>query len=257
MSRYSKLHFTRIAGYPVLRAGLEETAELLCLEAESRRRRGGRPAFHTAINGQVVWLSGSDADLARCLSQADVISCDSQPIVFYSRSLRKDMWLPERVATTDLIHSVARRSEREQISFFLLGATEAVNQAAFITLSTMYPNLKIVGRHHGYFSRAEEATLCETISQARPDILWVGLGVPLEQAFFERNADRLEGVGVVKTCGGCFRILAGEIARPSKFMQKIGLEWLGRLFIEPQHVFKRYLIGNTAAVWLTLTRRYR
>ncbi len=257
MDTVRDISFTRIAGYPVFRGGLEDTAALLCQEAIDRRSKSGRPRFHTAINGQVVWLGGSDDNLARCLLEADIISCDSQPIVFYSRSLAKGSWLPERVATTDLIHTVARRAEQEQISFYLLGATEAVNRAAAEALSKIYPNLRIVGRHHGYFSACEEAALCQAISNAKPDILWVGLGVPLEQMFFMRNADRLEGVGVVKTCGGCFRILAGEIARPSRLMQKMGLEWLGRMFIEPHHVFKRYLVGNTAAVWLTIVRRYR
>ena len=55
----------------------------------------------------------------------------------------------------------------------------------------------------------DEAAFCETINVSGADILWVGLGVPLEYEFCVRNRHRLN-VGWIVTCGGCFNFVTGD-----------------------------------------------
>jgi len=99
-----------------------------------------------------------------------------------------------------------------------------------------------------YFSRDEEDEVIAEINAARPDILWVGLGVPLEQQFIERNIDRLTGVGVIKTSGGLFDFISGKNARAPAWMQAAGLEWLYRVWLEPRRLAMRYLTTNPQAI---------
>jgi exopolysaccharide biosynthesis WecB/TagA/CpsF family protein len=110
-----------------------------------------------------------------------------------------------------------------------------------------------VGRRHGYFSQADEAEICEDINRLGADIVWVGLGIPLEQAFCVRNKHRLD-VGWMVTAGGCFNYVTGHYRRAPLWMQKIGFEWLHRLWREPRRLLWRYAFTNPHALFLLLTR---
>jgi exopolysaccharide biosynthesis WecB/TagA/CpsF family protein len=174
-------------------------------------------------------------------------------LVFASR-LKGKARLPERVATTDLFHDVARRAEISGTSFYLLGGTREVNEAAVDKVRKLYPRLVIAGHRHGYCRRAEEqAGIIAEINAARTDILWVGMGAPRELAFVIRNRDRLNNVGLVKTSGGLFDFVAGRNARAPSWMQAAGLEWLHRLALEPRRLLYRYLTTNPHAIFVLLT----
>ena len=244
-----------VAGFDIPALTIEETARYMCDRALLRRTEHGPPDEHTSLNGQVVALANRDRDLRAALDRADLISCDSQPMVFFSRL--NNVRLPERVATTDLIHVVAEIAQQVGLSFFLLGGTESTNRLAANELKRLYPRLCILGRRNGYFSIEEEVGICADINRLAPDILWLGLGVPLEQHFITRNRDRLGSVGLIKTCGGCFKVLAGDVPRPSVFMQKNGLEWLGRVLNDPWNLLWRYLWTSPYAIWLALRCRNR
>jgi N-acetylglucosaminyldiphosphoundecaprenol N-acetyl-beta-D-mannosaminyltransferase len=56
--------------------------------------------------------------------------------------------------------------------------------------------------------------------------------------------------------GGSFDVLAGKTRRAPRWMQRLGFEWLFRLLQEPRRLLRRYLVGNTAFVVLTLRARY-
>ena len=85
-------------------------------------------------------------------------------------------------------------------------------------------------------------------------MLWVGLGVPYEQAFVARNKAQLTHVGVVKTCGGLFDFVAGKNTRAPQWMQDHALEWAYRLWLEPRRLFWRYVTTNIATVVLLALR---
>ncbi|MFS4834736.1 WecB/TagA/CpsF family glycosyltransferase, partial [Staphylococcus aureus] len=80
---------------------------------------------------------------------ADLINADGQPLVMVSK-LRSPNPLPERVATTDLFHDVARKAEELGLTFYLFGANDAENKSAIANVRRAYPALKIVGHSHGY-----------------------------------------------------------------------------------------------------------
>jgi exopolysaccharide biosynthesis WecB/TagA/CpsF family protein len=218
---------------------------------EAARTRRGRPHYFTSINGEVIARANTDPAIASLFSSADQILADGQPLVLASRWLCRTP-LPERVATTDLFHDVARLAEKNGSTFYLLGADDAENRRAAAAVQAAYPRLKIVGRSHGYLSGAAlEAKLAE-INRLAPDILWLGLGVPLEQKFVRDYADRLPNVGVIKTSGGLFNFLSGKNRRAPGWMQRAGFEWLWRTLLEPRRLFWRYLTTNPRALYAIL-----
>jgi len=232
---------------PIVQADLKSSAKGFIAHALESRGKERPPFYSTSANGQVLALCGEDEAFLDLMRRADQIHADGMPMVHYSKLFSKRP-LPERVATTDLVQDVARLAEKAGVSFYFLGASEEVNTRAVEVMQQRYPKLVFAGRHNGYFSRDEEDALVAGINAAKPDILWIGLGVPFEQQFVERNRDRLTGVGVIKTSGGLFDFISGKNERAPAWMQASGLEWLYRVWLEPRRLAVRYLTTNPRAI---------
>lgn len=229
---------------------LEQTASFM-IDMVYPRRRISRPVYLTSANGEVLSRCATEPMTDRLFRAADLINADGQPLVTMSK-LKLQEPLPERVATTDLFHVVARKAQAAGLTFYMLGADEAENEAAVATVRTLYPKLKIVGHSHGYLRGEALRSKVDEINALAPDYLWVALGVPHEQNFVEEFMPRLCNVGVIKTSGGLFNFLSGSRPRAPKWMQAIGLEWAWRVWLEPRRLFWRYLITNPRALYLLL-----
>jgi N-acetylglucosaminyldiphosphoundecaprenol N-acetyl-beta-D-mannosaminyltransferase len=227
---------------------VEQTANFM-IDMIFPKRRVDRPLYLTSANGEVLARCSTEPMTGHLFRAADLISADGQPLVTVSR-LKSPLPLPERVATTDLFHVVARKAATAGLTFYMFGATEAENAAAVANVQEMYPNLQIVGRSHGYLQGAALQAKIDEINALAPDYLWVALGVPYEQAFVEKFTPRLSNVGVIKTSGGLFNFLSGRRARAPQWMQDAGLEWAWRIWLEPRRLFWRYLTTNPRALYL-------
>jgi N-acetylglucosaminyldiphosphoundecaprenol N-acetyl-beta-D-mannosaminyltransferase len=227
---------------------LEQTANFM-IDVVFPQRRIGRPLYLTSANGEVLARCSTEPMTDRLFRAADLINADGQPLVTVSR-LRSPMPLPQRVATTDLFHVVARKAEAAGLTFYMFGADETENAAAVANVQEMYPKLRIVGRSHGYLRGDALRAKVEEINRLAPDYLWVALGVPYEQAFVEDFTPHLSNVGVIKTSGGLFNFLSGSRARAPRWLQNIGLEWAWRIWLEPRRLFWRYLTTNPRALYL-------
>jgi exopolysaccharide biosynthesis WecB/TagA/CpsF family protein len=250
---------TRPSDHPRVRVGGVKTARLSrkdllaqmvadCANARIDANHISKLVF--TANGHSVALSATDRGFREVLAAADIVHADGQPIVFASRWLTKTP-IPERSATTDFIHDAAEAAQAHGLRFYLLGGAEEVNARCAEVLQRRYPRLAIVGRRNGYFARDEEAAICDAINRAGADIVWVGLGVPLQQEFCVRNRERLS-VGWLVTCGGCFNFVTGDYARAPLWMQKSSLEWVHRLWCNPRRLWWRYLLTNPLAAFLLL-----
>lgn len=241
-----------VGGLPIAVLDRPATADWM-IRAARDRRRGRRPLYLTSANGEVIARASSDAELAGLIDMADQIVADGQPLVLASR-YRCRTALPERVATTDLFHDVARRAEETGTTFYMLGATPDELEKAVANVRAAYPRLRLVGHCHGFLKgEALDAKIAE-IDALAPDILWLAMGVPHEQRFVARFGDRLSQVGMIKTSGGLFNFLSGTNRRAPDWMQRASLEWAFRIWLEPRRLFWRYAVTNPKAIWLMATR---
>jgi N-acetylglucosaminyldiphosphoundecaprenol N-acetyl-beta-D-mannosaminyltransferase len=240
-----------VGGLPVAPLTTRQWVELMLSDHEFVRNRGGAPRYHSAVNGNVLSVNATNAEFSAALREADALAADGVPILFGARLFGR-VGIPDRAATTDLFHDLARAAEAEGLSMYFLGGTEKENRAAVAEVRRQYPGLRIAGRHDGYFDIGEEAKLMREITGARTDILWVGLGVPREDIFVVRNRAGLQGVTWIKTCGGLFNFLSGSRSRAPLWMRRSGLEWLYRLALEPRRLFRRYFFTNFHALWLMM-----
>ena len=242
-----------IGGLPITVEDLEGAARRMIDHAVAARGKDLPPLYSTSANGQVLSMCALQPDVKALFEEADIIHADGEPLVHASKLLAKSR-LPERVATTDLIHNTARMAEAEAVSFYFLGASQDEIERAVANMKARYPKLIFAGYRNGYIKPDEEDAVIEQVNAAEPDILWIGMGVPREQDFVSRNKARLTGVGVIKTSGGLFNFLSGKNKRAPQWMQDWGLEWAYRIGQEPKRLFWRYVSTNPHAAWLLLTK---
>jgi len=253
-NRQLRVPVSEIGGLPIAVIDRAQSARLMVDLALNRRDTPLPPLVVTSANGEVLSLCARHPAVRNLFLQSDLIHADGMSMVFASRILC-NMALPERVATTDFFHDVARVGQRHGARMFLLGATQTVIDTATRRVQALYPELKIVGHAMGYMRRrGDEARVVDAINAAKPDILWVGLGVPLEQQFAIRNRDRLRNVGLIKTGGGLFDFLSGRTRRAPAWMRRAGMEWAYRIYLEPRRLALRYLTTNPHALYLLLSR---
>jgi len=243
-----------IGGLPIAVIDRAGSAQLMVDVALARRNTSQHPLIFTSANGQVLSMCAREPRIRDLFLAADLIHADGMPLVLVSR-LFHNTPLPERTATTDLFHDAALVAQRRGARIFLLGAAKSVVDQAVRRVRALYPELNVVGHGSGYLRRdGDEERIIENINKARPDILWLGLGAPAEQEFAVRHRDRLHGVGLIKTSGGLFDFLSGKNSRAPVWMQRAGLEWAYRIYLEPRRLAGRYLMTNPHALFLLLTR---
>jgi N-acetylglucosaminyldiphosphoundecaprenol N-acetyl-beta-D-mannosaminyltransferase len=231
---------------------IEQTANFM-IDMVFPERRVSRPLYLTSANGEVLARCSTEPMTGRLFRAADLINADGQPLVTVSR-LKSSTPLPQRVATTDLFDVVARKAAAAGLTFYMFGADEAENATAVANVRKMFPDLRIVGRSHGYLRGDALRAKVDEINALAPDYLWVALGVPYEQSFVEEFTPRLFNVGVIKTAGGLFNFLSGSRVRAPRWMQGVGLEWVWRIWLEPRRLFWRYLTTNPRALFLLFNK---
>ncbi|MFL6556091.1 MAG: WecB/TagA/CpsF family glycosyltransferase, partial [Bacillus sp. (in: firmicutes)] len=114
---------------------------------------------------------------------------------------------------------------------YLLGGREETNQKAVANIQSNYPQIQIVGRHHGFFDW-EKNTVTAEIKAANPDIVFVALGFPRQEQWIAKNLDQFSS-GLFMGVGGSIDVLAGEVQRAPRIWQQMNLEWFYRLISQP------------------------
>ena len=125
----------------------------------------------------------------------------------------------------------------------MLGHPRATLDKGVERLTRRWPGLQ-VDTHDGYFDLDDDRRCSEVVDRinaARPDILFVGMGMPKQEVFVNRYGSRL-AVPVIGLGGAAFAYLAGEQAAPPRWMGRHGLEWLYRLCADPRRLAGRYVV---------------
>jgi N-acetylglucosaminyldiphosphoundecaprenol N-acetyl-beta-D-mannosaminyltransferase len=195
------------------------------------------------VNAHVVNQSRATPGLGGALRRADLVYCDGYGVRLAARVL--NMPVPHRMTGADWIWGLATLCERSDQPIYLLGSEPPIAREAAARLRRWYPQLDVVGAHHGFFDldSPHNERVIEDINAHGPAIVLVGMGTPKQELWVDRYADRLDGA-VVWTVGALFDYVSGHTPRAPRWLADNGLEWIFRLAIEPQRMWRRYLLGN-------------
>jgi N-acetylglucosaminyldiphosphoundecaprenol N-acetyl-beta-D-mannosaminyltransferase len=181
------------------------------------------------------------------LQQAEIAHCDGRGILTALRWLNMETAKDDRVSYSDLMPKLLDRANQENWSVFLLGTKPKNLALALNNLRQQYPDATFNG-HHGYFqtdSAVENATIIEQINQARPQLLIVGMGMPIQERWISDHRDQLH-TNAILPGGAVIDRFAGVVSDCPQWLSDNGLEWCFRFAQEPRRLATRYLLGNPA-----------
>lgn len=227
---------TRLFDLPLINSSLKTAARTIA----HRALRNRRSTVYFA-NAHCINTLKSDPDYAAALDRADILLPDGSGLwlaaTLAGRKIRHNL------NGTDLFPHIAHEASQLELSLFLLGGAPGVAAAVSKNMRQQHMNLHIAGAENGYFKQDDEDDLIDRINRSNASILLVGLGVPLQELWIDRNRKRLT-VPVVMGVGGLFDYYSDRIPRAHMWLREAGLEWCWRLMQEPRRLAKRYLWGN-------------
>jgi N-acetylglucosaminyldiphosphoundecaprenol N-acetyl-beta-D-mannosaminyltransferase len=189
-------------------------------------------------------------EFRRMLDQADLIVPDGIGLVRVAQC--KGAAIQSRVAGADLMKAFFARTKGMDISHFFLGDTEETLRRLKANLERNYAGITIAGTYSPPFralTADEDEALLELINGARPDVLWVALGLPKQERWIFQHRHRLN-VPLVLGVGAALKFLAGTVKRAPDAVGHLGLEWLWRFAHEPRRLWRRVLIDAPQFVGL-------
>jgi N-acetylglucosaminyldiphosphoundecaprenol N-acetyl-beta-D-mannosaminyltransferase len=209
----------------------------------ARRERG----YVCAVAVHAVTVAQRDPEMRAALLGSTLTVPDGMPLVWAVNLLGEN--LPHRVYGPELMRRYTRRCAEKGHRIWLYGGRDQGSLAQLaLNLRRDFPGLRIVGGYSPPFRDLEpheEDEVVERINADRPDVLWVGTGVPRQEKWMARMRDRLE-VPVMCAVGAAFDFHAGRISQAPPWMQDRGLEWTYRIAQEPRRLLPRYLYYNPA-----------
>jgi N-acetylglucosaminyldiphosphoundecaprenol N-acetyl-beta-D-mannosaminyltransferase len=203
------------------------------------------------VNAHMTVEAYRDPEFRTVVENADLATADGMPVV---RSLQFFHGLQqERVAGNDVMPALMKAAERDGLSIYFLGGTEATLDRIKTRAARDFPELTIAGTCSPPFhniSEHEEKKIAQAVNESEANIVLVSLGCPKQEKWMARMRGTINAmmVGV----GGAFPLYAGIDSRAPLWMRKLSLEWAYRLALEPRRLWKRYLITNSCYIYLYL-----
>lgn len=178
------------------------------------------------------------------INQSDLVFCDGFGVLLGAKICGCKINSSHRMTCPDYIENLALSCERENVSLFLLAGKPGVVNKAIAKLKVIAPNLQIKG-HHGYFDKSgkENELVIQQINEFKPDVLYIGFGMPMQENWIRKYQDQIEAK-VFLPLGACLDFYTDTVYRGPRWMTDNGLEWLTRFFTEPKRLWERYIVGN-------------
>ncbi len=222
---------------------IDNTRLGLAAKDMAQAARDGRRTRIVFVNAHAVNTALASRVYKATLASADRIYADGSGMAIAAHLCGTP--LVDNVNGTDLFPLLCREAIAAKAGIFLLGGLPGVAASAARTIADFGMEQAIVGTHHGYFEHgsADEDRVIDAINASGARIVLVGMGVPVQDQWAERNAARLRAP-VIAGVGGLFDFFSGAVSRSPKAMRSVGCEWMWRLALEPRRMAKRYLVGN-------------
>ena len=236
-----------VLGAPVACIDLQELLQTALVWSGETQPRTLMYANAYALNTAV-----HEPALLEAWQAADLLYADGVSVVWAARWLYNQRL--EKMTGADWIVRLAALSASLHRRWFILGGSPGVAELAGLQLAQEHPGLQVVGSYSGYFAEAETPHVLDLIRQARPDLLFVGLGTPRQELWLSRHRAQIE-VPLCWAVGALFDYVADAERRVPPWMNQLGLEWFYRLWVNPRGKWRRYILGNPLFVGRVLAQK--
>jgi len=201
-----------------------------------------------------------DREFFQTYLQADYKVCDSQILVYASRFLGTP--IKEKVSGSDLFPAFYNyHRSNSNITIFLLGGKQGIARRAAKRINYKVGRNIVIGAHSPSFGFEKDEQECleiiDMINQSGASVLAVGVGAPKQEKWIIKYKDRLPNIKIFLAVGATIDFEAGNVKRSPKWMSNTGFEWLYRLLVEPQRLWRRYLVEDLPFFWLVLKQKLK
>lgn len=192
-----------------------------------------------APNVEFIMKAQKDKEFFDILKAAKLATPDSVGVEMAAK--RQGKPLKQRIPGQAYFRKVLEVGEKEGWTFYLLGGKGDTVKKAAENVKNLYPNVKIIGTHEGFFEENSEEKVIEEINKLQPNVLFVAMGAPAQEKWIYNHQNELK-VDVAAGQGGTFDYEAGNIRRAPRWIQKIGAEWLWRLILQPSRITRMIVL---------------
>ncbi len=183
-----------------------------------------------ALNPYKISKIRSNSDLRLICDRADLKLASGAGIPWAAKMLGKP--LKERIGLLSFIMELIRLAEIKEYSIFLVGAKPEIVEMAFSNIKKSFPDIRIVGRHGGYFDKERERAVIEAMRKSEANIILVGLGFPKEDKWINSIRHEFKNA-VLISVGGSFDTISGTIKKAPDYFMENGLDWFYRIITRP------------------------
>ncbi|WP_339915369.1 WecB/TagA/CpsF family glycosyltransferase [uncultured Brevundimonas sp.] len=206
--------------------------------------RDSRKALVANHNLHSLYLVRGNATMRRFYQLADLVQLDSTPLVWFGRMMGLSSRPFHRCTYLDWRHHFWSLANRNGWRVMYVGGAPGVAERAAGRLSQGSPGATIAVLD-GYFDAStgssDNAEVLAAVADFQPNILFVGMGMPRQEAWIADNIDALPDA-VILSVGAAFDYEAGEQKAAPRWMGRLGVEWLYRLVVDPKRLFTRYCV---------------
>lgn len=201
-----------------------------------------RPALINNVNAHACNIAYTDPEFRDILNRSEIVFCDGFGTKVGAWLLGRT--LGQRLSVPDWLDALFELCVRRQYGVYFLGDTNEVVLLFAQRVKEKYPALRVMGQHDGFFvpGSEEDVRVTHEIERLGPDIILVGMGMPLQEKWAWR-ASRGMKKGVFMATGASYRWYTGYERRAPLWVTQHGMEWLARLIVAPRKHFRRYVIG--------------
>jgi N-acetylglucosaminyldiphosphoundecaprenol N-acetyl-beta-D-mannosaminyltransferase len=205
--------------------------------------RSAQSRYVCASNVHMVMETNDSAEFRDVVNGADLVTSDGVPLVWALKALGVPQ--AERVYGPTLMLHVCEAAARDGVPIALYGGTSESLEEFVLFLHTNYPGIEIACLIAPPFrppTPEEDAMYTQQIVDSGARIVFVGIGCPKQERWMAAHTDRLDAV--LLGMGAAFDFHSGRVRQAPAAMQRLGLEWLFRLIMEPRRLWKRYAKHN-------------
>ena len=218
--------------------------------------QAGRQAVIFHANAFAANLAGRHGWMREALRGAQMVFCDGDGIRWGCRIL--GLSVPPKVTYARWLPMVGDWCAQRGHTIYFLGGRPGVAERAAERYRESHPGIRIAGTHHGYFEKSgpESDAVVAEINRARPDVILVCFGMPVQERWVHDNAHKI-ATHVLLTGGAALDYAAGVASLTPQWMIRLELEWLYRFLREPRRLFTRYVVGNPEFLLRVFAERAR
>ncbi|MCX6163342.1 MAG: WecB/TagA/CpsF family glycosyltransferase [Ignavibacteriae bacterium] len=196
-------------------------------------------SFHN-VNVSILLKYCRDDIFKKSLNSFTSLLSDGIGVYWASKIKKKKNGLKIRITGTDLYYRILKLADENNLKCFFFGGSKEAVKLLPDTLKKKFPDINISGMLPREINLGKETI--EKIKNSKADILFVGLGSPHQEDWIAEFGNSLD-IPIQIAIGSGIEFISGAKKRDPNIFQKLGLEWLYRIYLEPGRLWKRYVFG--------------